>query len=144
MADTIFEDLAELIATQSITAEEIVDKLCSEITPAERQALLNSLADKYVRDLEPTVETGLFSGILDGQGSVEVPSFLSGRIVVIDTDYSATDTFDGTHQYVTDSIGNSFPEETSMDWGSVPGRHYPPRTITAPAGVKILYTFSTL
>lgn len=142
MSNITFENIAAQIAAGTITATEINNYTCGSLTNNEKLALLVQLADKLVLDGTPTTLAAVQSGLSTGPDVVEVPNFLTGRIQMIDTDFSATPNLDGTHQFVDDTEGDSYPEDSIMDWGASPGQHYNGRSLTIPVGVKMLYTFS--
>lgn len=141
MANNTFENIAAQIAAGTITAKEIQQYQCTSLTTAERQALLISLAATLVADGTGTELATLQTGIQVGAGDIVVPAFLSGRCQFVDTDGTATDALDGTHQYATDTTGAQYPEESSMVWEATDGKHFNNRTITVPDGVTVLYTF---
>lgn len=143
MSDITFENIAAKIAAGTITADEISNYDCKDLPDNEKEALLNALAAKLVSDGQSDTMASLFTGIADHQDSpLTVPEFVAGRIQVIDVDESAVNTLeDPPHQYVTDSLGDSFPENSLMEWPSVPGKFYPTRDLVIPEGVKVLYTF---
>ena len=143
MSQITFENLSAQIAAGTITAAEIVAHDCESLNSVERQALLNSLAEKLIRDATPASLASVQSGISVGGAAetIVVPAFLSGRIQIVDTDASATPGLDGTHQFVTDSNGDAYPEGSTMIWDAVPGKYFSSRTLTVLAGMTVLYTF---
>tara|TARA_R110000851_G_scaffold39729_2_gene100693 strand:- start:145 stop:582 length:438 start_codon:yes stop_codon:yes gene_type:complete len=141
MATTTFENIAAQIAAGTITSKEILQYKCSALTSSETQALLNSYAAKLVVDGTDATLASVQSGQQTDVGTIVVPQFLAGRIEFIDNDNTATTDLDGTHQYATDSEGDSYPEESSMEWAAVTGKFYANRTITIPTGVTALFTF---
>ena len=141
MADIAFENISAQIAAGTITAKEIEDYSCDFLSDNEKEALLTALAFKLVEEKTPLVQSGTLSGIVRGEDSLEIPAFLSGKIQVVDTDNSATDDLTGDHQFVLDTLGDSFPEASSMEWSFVPGQYYPSRVLDVPEGTLVLYTF---
>jgi hypothetical protein len=138
--DTHFEDLAAQIAAGTTTAEAIIAYPCSDLTNQEKTALLTALAEKIVRDGTVRTLASVLSGQVTGD-DVVVPQFLSGAITLIDIDGTATVDLLTTHEYVTDSVGDSYPEGGEVVWEPVEGKFYAGRTLTVPAGVTMLYTF---
>ena len=141
MSNTTFENIAAQIAAGTITAKEILQYQCNTLTAYERQALLNSHAAKLVVDGTDATLASVQSGQQTDAGTIVVPQFLAGRIEFLDNDGTATPTIDGTHQFATDSTGDSYPEESAMEWTAVTGKFYANRTITIPTGITALYTF---
>lgn len=142
MSQIVFENIAAKIAAGTITADEITDYPCASLTSEEKTALLTILADTLVSDATESKLASVQSGEYVGDGGTfDVPAFLVGRMSVVDTDLSATYSLDGTHQSVTDSLGDSYPEGTTMDWSTAAGYHHAGRTFTVPAGITVLYSF---
>jgi hypothetical protein len=142
MPNVLFEQIAAQVAAGAITAEQILQNACSALSAPERQALLIALAQKEVRDGTPLQLANVMSGILaGGSPALVIPAFLAGSVEFVDTDASATPSFSGTHQSATDSLGDSFPEGTRMEWPSLDGSYYVTRSITVPSGMLALYTF---
>lgn len=142
MSNILFENIAAQIAAGTITAHEILDNICEDLSAPERQALLNSLADKAVSDGVALRLASVQSGVLSGSDTLVVPAFLSGSFTVIDTDGSGTIDLEGTNQFAYDSTGGMYPEETAMHWNNIPGEYFAGRTFTIPTGVTVLYAFT--
>jgi len=141
MPTTTFELISQQIAAGTITAKGILAYQCSTLSTAERQALLISLSEKLVRDGTSSALASVQSGTQKDSGNIVVPAFLSGRVQFVDNNATADDTLGGTHQYATDSTGDSYPEDSSMEWAAVWGKYYAGRTITIPNGITALFTF---
>lgn len=138
---TTFENIAAQIAAGTITADEIKAYVCSSLSSEEKTALLTALATKTVQDsVQPTLAS-VQSGIFSGPGDLVVADFLSGRIEVVDTNSTATPDLEAPHQSVVDTVGDEYPEESSMEWPTNANKYYPQRTFEVPAGIKLLYTF---
>lgn len=142
MANIQFENIAAQIAAGTITAEEILQNACSALSALEKQALLIVLGQKELADNTPKTAASVQSGLFTGNGgTVIVPDFLAGSIQVIDTDNSAQADLGGTHQFVTDDGGDSYPEGSDAGWEHVAGKFYQGKTFTVPVGITLMYTF---
>lgn len=141
MSDPIFTEISQKIGAGTATASEILSHPCEDLSSSEKVALLTELARKISEDNQPLELSGVLSGIADHNDPLVVPAFLSGRIDVVDTDGTAMDDLGGGHQFVSDSGGDSYPEESEMEWFPNPGYYYAGRTLTIPEGVKVLYSF---
>lgn len=141
MSNIAFENIAAEIAARTITAAEIIAYPCSDLTQSERVALLTLLATTLVADGTEKTLAAVQTGLLE-DGVITVPAFLSGRLQCIDTDGTAVASLDGTHQFVTDSLGDSYPEETLSEWAPTVGKFFAGRDFTVPVGVKALYSFT--
>tara|TARA_A200000159_G_scaffold59354_1_gene54964 strand:+ start:18083 stop:18523 length:441 start_codon:yes stop_codon:yes gene_type:complete len=143
MSDITFKGIAELIAagSETVTADYIKNLSCGTISGDEKRALLAALANQLVSTNTPRSLASVQSGQIEGPGSVQLATFIQGSVTVIDTDGTATVGLDGTHQSVSDSTGDTYPESTSMTWDYIPGLYYAGRTLTVPTGSTILYTF---
>lgn len=142
MSNITFENLSAQIAAGTLTAEDILNYDCHALSNNEKLALLVSLGEKLVDDGTANSLASVQSGIEVGSGgTVVVPNFLTGRIQFIDTSGTANNTLTGSHQFVTDTEGDSYPENSIMEFGGVSGKYYNGRTFTVPVGVTMLYTF---
>lgn len=150
--DTSFETLLAAVLAGTMTAEELQQIPTSSLTYIERQAILiaaSQLAACIACSAAsstnlPAPKSAVRKRVVGGN-TENIPPTIEYSFSVIDTNATATQTVDGTHQVSADTAtsGNESPENGEAHVSPrVDGQAHPAFDLTPPVGITLFLQYT--